>query len=223
MGSTTSRARSSVTRRLEEGDVARIQQRASATEEEPFVVAPAKFAGVAPRTRVRVTWGCGGLLLGVAVAMLGLIFFTPRAGFTPAGPPPQSDISIGVDDRYLTRLVSEGVAKAQLPFVVRDVRAHAAPGNIVIITGQVEIAGVASAELTAQAQAYALGGTIALRNLSGSMGGVTLAGGATDVLQSAINARIAAERELLTQGGIHYSVVGVSSGDGVLTLHLTFA
>lgn len=190
---------------------------------EPFVVAPTRFAGADARSRVRLTWGCGGLLLGVLLAVLVLVALAPHPSFAPAGPPPEHDISITVDDRYLTRLMGEGMARANLPFVIRGISAHAAPNNVVVITGQAQIAGVGSADLLAKAQAYASDGTIALRNLYGSIGGVGLAGAATDVLQTAINARIAAERQLLTQGGVHYRVVGVSSSDGQLTLHLTFA
>lgn len=193
-----------------------------AISDEPFVVAPAMFGGADARGRLRLTWGCGGLLLGVLLAVLGLVVLAPHPSFAPAGPPPAHDISITVDDRYLTRLVGEGVARANLPFVIRGISAHAAPNNVVVITGQAQIAGVASAELKAQAQAYASDGTIAVRNLYGSIGGVGLASAATDVLQTAINARIAAERQLLMQGGIQYRVVGVSSADGQLTLHLTF-
>lgn len=207
----------------EEDDVARIWNDHPTLGEQPFVVAPARVAGVDARTRGRVTWGCGGLLLGVLLAVVGLVVLAPHPTIAPAGPPPPHDISITIDDRYLTRLVGEGLAQANLPFVIHGVSAHVAPDNVVVIAGQVQIAGVANAELVAQAQAYASGDTIALRNLYGSIGGVPLASAATDLLQTAINTRIAAERQILTQGGIHYSVVGVSSATGQLTLHLAFA
>src|SRR5262245_19728821 len=101
-----------------EDNVARIWNDHPALREQPFVVAPGRVAGVDAHTRGRVAWGCGGLLFGVVLAVVGLVLLAPRPTIAPTDPPPPHDIAITIDDRYLTRLVGEGLARANLPVVI---------------------------------------------------------------------------------------------------------
>src|SRR5262249_33789717 len=136
-----------------------------------------------------------------------------------------------IDDQYLTRLVAQGVEKAHVGLTIGDVRltignltAHIAPNNVVQIVGQVLISpDTPIGDLSIQAQIGASEGTLALDKLKGTAGPFAVEGGVADPLTAAINARLATEKDYLTRGGIHYSISGLSSAEGRLTIFLTFS
>jgi hypothetical protein len=177
------------------------------------------------RARTRITWGCSGLLVGVLLSVVFLVIFAPKPQAVVLSPPAPSHITVTVDDQYLTRLVAQGISKANLPgFTIGNVQAHIGAENMLSISGTIETdPSTTLVDLHAQGQIIATGGLIEVAHLTGNFGGLTLPGWMDSALEIGINLSISNERHRLTQGGIQYSIVGVSSTDGRLTLMLTFA
>jgi hypothetical protein len=176
-------------------------------------------------TRTRVTWGCGGLLLGVLLSTLVLIVFAPHPKVVTMSPAAPSHITVTVDDQYLTRLVVQGINSANLPgFTVTNVKAHIAADNVLTFSGTVAAGlGISIADLTAQGQLGASGGLLVVSNIAGNLGGLVLPTAVASGLEIGINYAITQERQRLTQGGISYFINGVSTTDGRLTLTLNFS
>jgi hypothetical protein len=176
------------------------------------------------RTRTRISWGCGGMVLGALVMVLFLVVFDPSPKVVQLSPPAPSHIMVTVDDQYLTRVVIQGIIMANLPgFTIANVKAHIAPNNVIMISGTMQAIATPLADLNAQGQVTASGGLLVVSNIFGTFGGLTLPSVVDSSLEFGINLAIANERQRLTQGGIHYYIEGVSSTDGRLTLMLTFS
>ncbi len=175
--------------------------------------------------RTRITWGCGGLLLGILIATLALIAFAPHPKTVALSSAGEADITVTLDDKYLTRLVTQGINAANIPaFTVTHVKAHIAPENVLTFSGSVVTGpGLSLVDLTAQAQIAASGGLLVVSNLSGELGGLALPSVVNSALELGINLAITNERQRLTQGGIHYYITGVTSSDGLLTITLSFS
>ena len=175
--------------------------------------------------RTRITWGCSGLLVGVLLSVVFLVIFAPRPQAIVLSPPAPSHIVVTVDDQYQTRLVAQGISKANLPgFTIGNVQAHIGTTNVLTMSGTIETdPSTPLVDLNAQGQIIATGGLIEVTHLTGNFGGLTIPGWMDSALEIGINLSISNERHRLTQGGIQYSIVGVSSTDGRLTLMLTFA
>ena len=185
-----------------------------------------RAAGANERGRAvtRILWGGGGFLLGVLVAIITLVVFAPHPKVVAPSPRPDTDLMVTLDDQYLARLVEQGIAKAKLPFTLTNIRAHISAHNVITISANLKADPnlPATSDLSAQAQISASAGTVALSNLAGTAGGLTLPDPVANILETAINARLATEKDYLTRGGIHYDIVGLSSTDGRLTISLTF-
>jgi hypothetical protein len=177
------------------------------------------------QTRARLGWGCSGLLVGVLLSVIFLVIFAPQPQAVVPSPPAPSHIVVTVDDQYLTRLVAQGISKTNLPgFTIGNVQTHIGANNVLSISGTIETdPSTTLVDLHAQGQIIASGGLIEVTHLTGNFGGLALPGWMDSALEIGINISIANERQRLTQGGIQYSIVGVSSSDGRLTLMLTFA
>jgi hypothetical protein len=173
----------------------------------------------------RFTWGCGGLLLGVLLTTLFLVLLAPHPSAVALAPAAPADITLTVDDQYLTRLVVQGIKAANLPaFTVTNVKAHIAAGNVLTFSGSAALGpGISLANLNAQGQLGASGGLLVVSHLSGVLGGLTLPAVVDSALELGINIAITNERQRLTQGGITYYVEGISTTDGRLTLTLSFS
>jgi hypothetical protein len=154
-----------------------------------------------------------------------LVVFAPHPRVVTPAPRPDTDIMVTVDDQYLSRLMEQAIAMARLPITLSNVRAHIGANNVVDISANlgVDPSVPTTSDLSAQAQITASDGTIALSNLIGTAGGLILSGQVANILEAVINARLATEKVYLTRGGIHYTIVGVSSTDGRLTIALTFS
>jgi len=184
----------------------------------------ANASGDGGNRRTRFTWGCGGLLLGILLSTLFLVVLAPRPSAVALSPAPPADITLTVDDQYLTRLVVQGVEAASLPgFTISNVKAHVAANNVLAFSGDVATGpGISLASLNAQGQLGASGGILVVSNVYGVLGGLTLPAVVDSALELGINIAITNERQRLTQGGITYYVEGVSTTNGRLTLALRF-
>jgi hypothetical protein len=166
------------------------------------------------------------LLLGILLTTLFLVVLAPRPSAVALSPAPPTDITLTVDDQYLTRLVVQGVEAANLPggFTISNVKAHVAANNVLAFSGDVATGpGIPLASLNAQGQLGASGGILIVSNVAGVLGGLTLPAVVDSALELGINIAITKERQRLTQGGITYYVEGVSTTDGRLTLALRFS
>src|SRR5262249_24339338 len=145
------------------------------------------------RTRTRISWGVGGFLLGMLVAIIGLVVFAPHPRVITLSPRPDTDLVVAVDDQYLARLVEQGIAKANLPFTLTNIRAHISANNVINISANLKADPnlPATSDLGAQAQISASDGTIALNGLAGTAGGLVLPNPVANILETAINARLA--------------------------------
>jgi len=66
-------------------------------------------------------WGCGGLLVGLVIGVLGtllglyLLAPHPQAA-SPVSSVPGGELGISLDDVYLTQLLSDAMSSSTLPF-----------------------------------------------------------------------------------------------------------
>jgi hypothetical protein len=175
-------------------------------------------------TRVQLTWGVLGLLVGIFATAIFLVAVAPEPLAIRIPPIAASDISITMDDAALSNLTAAGVAQANLPFTVTNIHDHILPNNVVQITGDVPLlGGIEVRRLSATATLTAEQGHVALHVKMASVGGFGLPAVATSAFETAFDARSAQLTRVLSVGSTHYDVSGVSSTEGRLTLRLTRA
>lgn len=168
---------------------------------------------LAPRTAI---WGCGGLIvggiIGALLMLLALVAFAPRP--EPASPGVGSqygNLSINMDDAYLTRQVSAAVTQANLPIKLSNVQAEILPSEQVEISADTTNAFPLGAHLEAIAQLRIVNGQLALHIINAQVGGLPLPAQLSSALERPINEKMQqVSAYLLPQG---YHITAISSNE----------
>ena len=75
------------------------------------------------------------LLVGVVGTLLALAFLAPQPTSPKIAVPTAHDLTVSVDDAFLTQQVTDGLAKATLPMKVSNVVAHVAENATLDLSG----------------------------------------------------------------------------------------
>lgn len=174
-----------------------------------------------PPGRDQLLWGVSGLLIGIVLTVLVLIWVAPEPPAVVKPKASASDVSITIDDAALTNLAAAGIAQAGLPFGVSNVQAHIQPNDIVQITGDVPIlGGLDMRRLSATARLDVQSGHLVMRITHASVGGLELPSVLVAAIENAFDIKSAQLTNSLIVDNTHYTVSGVSSTSGNLTLRL---
>ena len=179
----------------------------------------------APQQRPRrwwknALWAVGGLLCGILLAVVGLIYLAPQ----PTTAKQVSAASTGaatltVDDAFLTSVGSAAIAQAGLPFSVSHLQAHIAANDMIALSGDATLLpGTPTRRLAVTAQLSVANGAPAARILSATVGGLPLPAAVDDALASALDSKISDVANSLKIGSARYLLTGITSTDGSLTL-----
>ena len=167
---------------------------------------------LAPRTAL---WGCGGLIaggiIGALLLLLALVAFAPRP--EPASPGVGSqygNLSINMDDAYLTRQVSAAVTQANLPIKLSNVQAEILPSEQVKISADTTNAFPLGAHLEAIAQLRIVNGELALHIINAQVGGLPLPAQLSSALERPINEKMQQVSAYLLPQGYHITAISSS-------------
>jgi hypothetical protein len=179
--------------------------------------------------RGRERRGCGvvllamlviGLLVGAGLTLLVQLLWVPGPA-VPAAPQTAGTATLTVDDAFLSQLAAGGLAQAQLPFGVSNVLVHVQAGTTMTLAGTTSPTGPLPArELSVTGQLAASGGRVSLHVTQATVGGVPLPPPVDAALEQVLNARLATLADRLQVGATRYTVTGVRTTDGQLTVML---
>ena len=161
-------------------------------------------------------WGCGGLVVGAVVGalvlLLALFAFGPRAEPTSPGVGGQAgNLSINMDDAYLTRQVSAAVAQARLPIALNNVQAEILPDERVKISSDTTGSFPIGAHLEAVAQLRIVNGQLALHIINAQIGGLPLPGSLASALERPMNQKMQQVSAYLLPSG--YQITALNSSE----------
>lgn len=169
----------------------------------------------------QLLWGVSGLIAGIVLTVLVLIWAAPSPPAVVKSPRSTSDVSITINDDVLTNLAAAGIAQAGLPFTVTNIQAHIQPNEIVHMTGDVPIlGGLDMRRLSATAHLDTRNGHLVMNITNASVGGLTLPSILVAAIESSFDVKSSELTNSLVVANTHYIVSGVSSTNGALTLHL---
>lgn len=180
--------------------------------------------GTTPAQRQLALWGCGGLvaglIIGIVVTVFGLVVFAPQPrAATPNPAATAGDLTITMDDVYLTQVVNSAVSQASLPISLNNIQVEIQPNNQVTMSGHARTFVPGGSQLVAIAQIGAQSGAPTLHILSANIGGLTLPATVTRALELAINAQLSEQTQgLLPQG---YVITGVSTTEHHLSIAIS--
>ena len=173
---------------------------------------------LAPRPAL---WGCGGLVvgavIGAVVLALALFAFGPRPEAASPGVGSQyGNLSINMDDAYLTRQVSAAVSQANLPIKLSNVQAEILPDEQVKISGDTTGSFPIGAHLEAVAQLRIVNGQLALHIINAQIGGLPLPASLASALEKPMNAKLQQVSAYLLPAG--YQITAISSSEHPLQM-----
>jgi hypothetical protein len=147
----------------------------------------------APRTS---WWGLGGLaagaLLGALLMLLILLAVAPHpAPAAPVSGKENGNLSITMDDAYLSQVVASAIKGASPPITLRDVQTEIQPGNRVKITARTDGSFPIGAQLTAVGQLAVESGRLVMHVMSATVGGLALPAGLAHELEAPVNSQLA--------------------------------
>jgi hypothetical protein len=161
-------------------------------------------------------WGCGGLVVGAVIGallmLLTLIAFAPRP--QPASPGvggQYGNLSINMDDTYLTRQVSAAVTQARLPITLSNVQTEILPGEQVKISADTTNSFPLGAHLEAVAQLRIVSGQLAMHIISAQVGGLPLPASIASALERPMNQKMQQVSAYLLPPG--YQITAISSSE----------
>ena len=172
-----------------------------------------EVGALAPRWAL---WGCGGLavgaLVGGLVVLLALFAFGPRPEPASPGVGGQAgNLSINMDDAYLTRQVSAAVTQANLPIHLSNVEAEILPGEQVKISGDTTNSFPIGAHLEAVAQLRIVNGQLALHIINAQVGGLPLPAQLASALERPMNEKLQQVSAYLLPPGYHITAISSSA------------
>lgn len=160
-------------------------------------------------------WGCGGLvvgaIIGAVVLALALFAFGPR--LEPASPGvggQYGNLSINMDDAYLTRQVSAAVTQANLPISLSNVQTEILPGEQVKISADTTGSFPVGAHLEAVAQLRIANGQLALHISDARIGGLPLPASLASALERPMNEKMQEVSAYLLPPGYHITAISSS-------------
>ena len=167
---------------------------------------------LAPRPAL---WGCGGLIVGAVIGAivlaLAIFAFGPRPEAASPGVGSQyGNLSINMDDAYLTRQVSAAVTQANLPIQVSNVQAEILPDEQVKISGDTTGSFPIGAHLEAEAQLRIVNGQLALHIINAQIGGLPLPASVASALEKPMNEKLQEVSAYLLPTGYHITAISSS-------------
>lgn len=162
-------------------------------------------------------WGTGGLLAGLLLAFLIAVWLAPQPVTSPPVAQDAGDVTITMNDTFLTSLVVEGVAQANFPFKVTNICAHIEPGSTVFVRGD---APLLQRELTATGHLSAENGVLVMHITQATIGGLNLPAVLLRSFEQQFNKEAAKISSNLQVGGATYRVASVSSTSGRISVSL---
>lgn len=171
------------------------------------------------RTAGRVFWILSGFIVGIIATILALALLAPAPTVLPASAAGSSDVTITIDDAYLSAQVADGVSGAKLPVTLSNIQCHIAAGDVVTMSSSAGVlAGLVSRELTAQSHIYVMNGRLAIHIDSASIGGLSIPSGFYGELQNSINSQLSNAIPSLSTSTTRYKITNVTSTAGYLTM-----
>lgn len=181
---------------------------------------PRRFRPRWPR-RDHLLWGVGGLIVGIVLTVVVLIWAAPQPPAVAKPPSSASDASFTINDAVLTNLTAAGIAQAGLPFSVTNIQAHIQPNEVIQITGDVPIlGGLDIRRLSMTARLDVRDGHIVMHITQASVGGLGLPSILVAAIENSFDMKSAQLTNSLVVNNTHYIVSGISSTAGELTLRL---
>jgi hypothetical protein len=173
----------------------------------------------------RIIWGVVTLLIG---GVLGaLLTFTWLVWLAPGPQAPlpvtagHGDVSLTMDDAFLTNVAQSAANNAGLPVPISNVHAHIQANDSIAITGD---AGgfffFGPTHFSAQAQPRVVNGHLTVHLLKGNVGGATAPATMLSALENSINQQLSSPAFSPTFNGVQYVVTGVSTTNGLMTVKL---
>lgn len=167
--------------------------------------------------------GVVGLLAGALVTLLLLAILAQQPDAATAGGAgaTSGNITVQVDDGYLTDALGDAVKQAPLPGTVSNIRVHADTGDVVRISADLVSLPLAPARrMTATVHLSVREGALHAHVQSLTVGGLALPGFVTGAVETAINQQLAGLSAPMEAGGHQYAVAGVQTAPGTLTIVL---
>ncbi len=173
----------------------------------------------------RIIWGLVTLLiggvLGAILATAWLVWLAPSPQAPLPNPPGHGDLSLTLDDAFLTNVAQSAANNAGLPVPITNVHAHIQSNDTIAITGDAGgILFFGATHFSAVAQPRVVNGHLTVHLLSGNVGGATAPGGMLSALESSINQQLSSTAFSPTFNGVQYVVTGVSTSNGLMTVKL---
>lgn len=174
-----------------------------------------------PAAKAEVTWGLGGLALGMLLMLALLLYLGPQPQTVRQQPPSAPSVTVTVDDSFLSRLARVALAQANLPITFTNVHVHIAAGDALTLSGDAtNLPSIVPHHFSAAAQVGATDGNLTVHILRASVGGIALPAPITSALESAVNRQLAQAQVAFMSGNLAYAVTNVTSADNRLTLSL---
>ncbi len=192
---------------------------------EPFVVEPRHST-----SGLRLppwTWGVGGLLVGVLLTFLILLFFVaqpPAAAPQKPNPVTVGDLSVVMDDAFLTRILNAEVAGGNAGLPITNLQAEIQPNEQIVITGDVSLfAGVATRRFSADAQVSVQNGHLLVHLTNATVGGFVAPAVFTTPIENQVNSKLGSLTTSTLAGSTHLQATYVSTTLHKLTVGFTAA
>lgn len=166
----------------------------------------------------RALWIVVGIIFGIALTLLVLIWLAPQPAPLNAPRANSSDITISLNDANLAAVVSDSLTQANLPFSVSNVRAHILPNDIVRISANADVPLLPTRDLSATARVTVINGNLSLKIEKGTIGGLDLPSPLVDTIENALNQKFVTLGGLLILGHTKYDVSGVTTAENSLVL-----
>lgn len=171
-----------------------------------------------------VPTAAAGVLVGIVLALVALVVLAPppRSAPPPLVALPPAHATLTLDDAFLSQLSADALRQAALPFALGNVRVAIHPGNQIAIAADAADAAVGplTRELAVAGILTTADGGLHLHVTQAAVGGLALPAALDGVLESALNARLAALNDLLRLGSTRYAITSVTTQEGLLTLRL---
>jgi LmeA-like phospholipid-binding len=176
---------------------------------------------------VRLTLAlAGGILIGTVFTLAALALASHPLPILPMTSSGESDVTVTLDDAFLSAALQTGLQQDHLPFVIRHAGAHCVPGGRIVATGQASLGrlplGIQS-DLAMTLQPVAQQGRLHVHVLDASVGALALPSAVNTAIEDALDRQLASVGGQVSLGGRfgpHYVVTGVATTDGHLTLTL---
>jgi hypothetical protein len=160
--------------------------------------------------------GIFGFVVGILFTVLVLLVFKPHD--TPVvAQPGAGDVTISLDDTFITSQAARGVTQAQLPFTLSQVQAHISAGNVISIGG-VAATPLGNQQFAASTQVSVANGHIVSHLTMAQVNSLPLPSPVTSALDVAINAQLASSIDKMLPSSTGLTLSGVTTTDGHLTL-----